>query len=134
MHGSGRAARVESRDTATGTSGRTTIPDDGPEGVVFPGEQSGVWTFDTESGQYYLHRFYHHQPDLNIANHAVRDEIAKVIGFWLAQGLSGFRVDAVPFLLELDGIDGADAAGPAPVPARPPRVHPAAQRRRHPAR
>ena len=84
------------------------IPDDGPEGVVFPGEQSGVWTFDTETGQYYLHRFYHHQPDLNIANHAVRDEIAKVIGFWLAQGLSGFRVDAVPFLLELDGIDGID--------------------------
>jgi trehalose synthase len=82
------------------------IPDDGPEGVVFPGEQTGVWTFDTESGQYYLHRFHHHQPDLNIANPAVRDEIAKVIGFWLAQGLSGFRVDAVPFLLELDGIEG----------------------------
>jgi maltose alpha-D-glucosyltransferase/alpha-amylase len=85
-----------------------SVPDDGPEGVVFPGDQSGVWTYDTEAGQYYLHRFYHHQPDLNIANHAVRDEIAKVIGFWLAQGLSGFRVDAVPFLLELDGIEGID--------------------------
>jgi maltose alpha-D-glucosyltransferase/alpha-amylase len=81
------------------------IPDDGPDGVVFPGDQTGVWTFDAEAGQYYLHRFYHHQPDLNVANEAVRDEIAKVIGFWLAQGLSGFRVDAVPFLLELDGID-----------------------------
>ena len=75
--------------------------------MVFPGEQTGVWTFDTDSSQYYLHRFYDHQPDLNIATDAVRDEIAKVIGFWLAQGLSGFRVDAVPFLLELDGIDGA---------------------------
>ena len=81
------------------------IPEDGPEGVVFPGEQTGVWTFDSEAGQYYLHRFYHHQPDLNVANHEVRDEIAKVIGFWLAQGLSGFRVDAVPFLIELDGIE-----------------------------
>jgi trehalose synthase len=81
------------------------IPHDGPEGVVFPDDESGVWTFDTDAGQYYLHRFYHHQPDLNIANHEVRDEIAKVIGFWLAQGLSGFRVDAVPFLLELEGID-----------------------------
>ncbi len=81
------------------------IPDDGPEGVVFPGDQTGVWTFEPEAGQYYLHRFYHHQPDLNVANGEVRDEIAKVIGFWLAQGLSGFRVDAVPFLLELDGID-----------------------------
>ena len=80
------------------------IPAGGPEGEVFPGEQNGVWTFDAEAGQYYLHRFYHHQPDLNIANPDVRDEIAKVIGFWLAQGLSGFRVDAVPFLLEADGI------------------------------
>ncbi|HXR45045.1 MAG TPA: alpha-amylase family glycosyl hydrolase, partial [Pseudolysinimonas sp.] len=65
------------------------IPDDGPQGVVFPGDQTGVWTFDPEAGQYYLHRFYHHQPDLNVANAEVRDEIAKVIGFWLAQGLSG---------------------------------------------
>ena len=81
------------------------IPADGPQGVVFPGDQTGVWTFDSEAGQYYLHRFYHHQPDLNVANVEVREEIAKVIGFWLAQGLSGFRVDAVPFLLEVDGID-----------------------------
>ncbi len=81
------------------------IPTDGPEGVTFPGDQAGLWTFDAEAGQYYLHRFYHHQPDLNVANAEVRDEIAKVIGFWLAQGLSGFRVDAVPFLLEVDGID-----------------------------
>jgi len=81
------------------------IPSDGPQGVVFPGEQTGVWTFDADAGQYYLHRFHHHQPDLNVANAEVRDEIAKVIGFWLAQGLAGFRVDAVPFLLEVDGID-----------------------------
>jgi trehalose synthase len=85
---------------------RDEVPENGPQGVVFPGDQTGVWTFDTEAGQYYLHRFYRHQPDLNIANPAVRNEIAKVIGFWLAQGLSGFRVDAVPFLLELQGIAG----------------------------
>jgi len=84
---------------------RDEIPHDGPEGEVFPGDQGGVWTYDAESGQYYLHRFYRHQPDLNVASHAVREEIRKVIGFWLAQGLSGFRVDAVPFLLEVDGID-----------------------------
>ena len=75
------------------------------EGEVFPGEQTGVWTFDPEAGQYYLHRFYHHQPDLNVASEPGADEIRKVIGFWMAQGLSGFRVDAVPFLLEVDGID-----------------------------
>ena len=79
------------------------IPSDGPTGVVFPGRQTGVWTYDTEAGQYYLHRFYRHQPDLNVASFAVREEIRKLIGFWLAQGLSGFRVDAVPFLLETDG-------------------------------
>ena len=78
-----------------------------PEGEVFPGDQGGLWTWDPEAGQYYLHRFYRHQPDLNIASAEVRDEIRKLIGFWLAQGLSGFRVDAVPFLLELDGIGEA---------------------------
>ncbi|CAN5854380.1 MAG: alpha-amylase family protein [Ilumatobacteraceae bacterium] len=80
------------------------IPADGPTGEVFPGRQGGIWTWDAEAGQYYLHRFYRHQPDLNIAAAEVRDEIRKLIGFWLAQGLSGFRVDAVPFLLEVDGI------------------------------
>src|SRR5690606_9476154 len=50
---------------------------------------------------YYFHRFYDHQPDLNIANPAVVDEIYKIMGFWLQLGVSGFRVDAVPFLVEL---------------------------------
>jgi trehalose synthase len=81
------------------------VPEDGPSGVVFPGEQAGVWTFDPKADQYYLHRFHHHQPDLNVASERVRTEIRKVMGFWMAQGLSGFRVDAVPFLLEVDGVD-----------------------------
>ena len=83
---------------------RDEIPHDGPQGEVFPGDQGGLWTFDAEAGQYYLHRFYKHQPDLNISSDAVREEIRKMIGFWLALGLSGFRVDAVPFLLETDGL------------------------------
>jgi trehalose synthase len=86
---------------------RDEIPTDGPSGEVFPGRQHGVWSFDTDAGQYYLHRFYRHQPDLNITSLAVREEIRKLIGFWLQQGLSGFRVDAVPFLLETDGVGGA---------------------------
>ncbi|MEL4319678.1 alpha-amylase family protein [Leifsonia sp. YIM 134122] len=68
--------------------------------TVFPGEEDGVWDWDEKAGQYYLHSFYRHQPDLNIANPKVRDEIAKTVGFWLALGVSGFRVDAVPFLIE----------------------------------
>ena len=59
-----------------------------------------MWELDEKTGQYYLHSFYRHQPDLNITNPRVRDEIAKIIGFWLELGVSGFRVDAVPFLIE----------------------------------
>jgi trehalose synthase len=82
---------------------RDEIPADGPAGVVFPGRQAGVWSYDTEAEQYYLHRFYRHQPDLNVGSTEVRDEIRKLIGFWLAQGISGFRVDAVPFFIETAG-------------------------------
>ena len=77
--------------------------------TVFPGEESSVWELDKTTGQYYLHSFYRYQPDLNIANPRVRDEIAKVIGFWLELGVSGFRVDAVPFLIEAPpGVDIGD--------------------------
>ncbi|GAA4803656.1 alpha-amylase family protein [Streptomyces ziwulingensis] len=82
-------------------------PEDGPEGVVFPDAEDSLWEYDEGSGQYYLHRFYKQQPDLNVANPEVRDEIARVMGFWTQLGLSGFRVDAVPFLLETDGQDDA---------------------------
>ena len=77
---------------------------------TFPDQESSVWHYDDRAGQYYLHRFYKQQPDLNVANPAVRDEIAKVMGFWLELGLSGFRVDAVPFFLETLGVDGGEAA------------------------
>jgi maltose alpha-D-glucosyltransferase/alpha-amylase len=82
-----------------------TRPEDADEGMVFPGEQESTWTYDEEADAYYFHRFYAHQPDLNVANPAVREEIAKVMSFWLQLGVSGFRVDAVPFLIELRGID-----------------------------
>ncbi|MFD6416835.1 alpha-amylase family protein [Streptomyces sp. NPDC060194] len=76
---------------------------EGPEGVVFPDSEDSLWEYDERTDQYYLHRFYKQQPDLDIANPAVRDEIARIMGFWTELGLSGFRVDAVPFLLETDG-------------------------------
>jgi maltose alpha-D-glucosyltransferase/alpha-amylase len=77
-----------------------TKPPDAAKGVVFPGVQKTTWTYDRVARQYYFHRFYDFQPDLNIANPAVRDEMEKIIGFWLNLGISGFRVDAVPFLVE----------------------------------
>ncbi|WP_405584898.1 alpha-amylase family protein [Streptomyces sp. NBC_01190] len=85
-----------------------TPPEDGPKGVVFPDAEQSVWEYDEATDQYYLHRFYKQQPDLDIANPAVRDEIARIMGFWTQLGLSGFRVDAVPFLLETAGQADAD--------------------------
>ncbi|MFC3687067.1 alpha-amylase family protein [Aquipuribacter hungaricus] len=83
---------------------RSDPPPDTSSEVVFPDEEGGIWTLDEPSGQWYLHRFYAHQPDLNVANPAVRAEILKVVGFWLELGISGFRMDAVPFLLQTDGL------------------------------
>jgi maltose alpha-D-glucosyltransferase/alpha-amylase len=74
-------------------------PEDKEE-LVFPGEETSNWAWDDEAQQWYFHRFYAEQPDLNTANPAVRDEIAKIAAFWLALGVTGFRIDAVPFLLE----------------------------------
>jgi maltose alpha-D-glucosyltransferase / alpha-amylase len=85
-------------------------PENAEEGVIFPGYQESTWTYSEEAGAYYFHRFYDHQADLNVANPEVRDEIFKIMGFWLQLGVSGFRVDAVPFLIELEGIKDTDEA------------------------
>ncbi|PSN12650.1 trehalose synthase [filamentous cyanobacterium CCT1] len=88
-------------------------PKNADEGIIFPGYQDSTWTYNEEAGAYYFHRFYEHQADLNVANPLVREEIYKVMGFWLQMGVSGFRVDAVPFLIELEGIkDTAEAKDP----------------------
>jgi trehalose synthase len=81
-------------------------PEDGSMDETFPGQQGGVWAWAPAVERWYLHRFYAHQPDLNITHPDVRQEIARIIGFWLELGVSGFRVDAVPFLLELQGVPG----------------------------
>ena len=70
---------------------------------VFPDKEDSVWELDEKTGQYYLHSFYKFQPDLNVTNPRVRDEMVKTMGFWLELGVSGFRLDAVPFLLDTEG-------------------------------
>ncbi len=82
---------------------RSDPPPDTSKQVIFPDQEDSIWTRDDKTGEWYLHRFYRHQPDLNVTNPRVRDEIAKVMGFWLELGISGFRVDAVPFLLGTEG-------------------------------
>ena len=76
---------------------------------MFPDVEDSVWRLDEASGQYYLHHFYRFQPDLNITNPRVRDEVAKIMGFWLQLGVSGFRVDAVPYLLRQTNNDAPGA-------------------------
>jgi maltose alpha-D-glucosyltransferase/alpha-amylase len=78
-------------------------PKNHKSGIVFPGTQTTTWTFDRKAQKYYFHRFYNHQPDLNTWNPYVRAEIQKIMGFWLDLGVSGFRMDAVPFLIEKKG-------------------------------
>ncbi len=86
-------------------------PPHADSGVVFPGVQKSTWTFDKLAKAWYFHRFYEFQPDLNTANPLVRAEILKVMGFWTQLGVSGFRMDAVPFII---ATKGPEAAKPKP--------------------
>jgi len=65
--------------------------------------EPGNWTFDPLRGEYYWHRFFRQQPDLNYANPAVQEEMLRVMNYWLELGIDGFRADAVPYLFERDG-------------------------------
>ncbi len=84
---------------------RDEDPGDTSDRVVFPGEQKGIWTYSKDVDAWYLHHFHAFQPDLNYANPAVQAEFHKIMGYWLELGVSGFRVDAAPFLISLEGID-----------------------------
>ncbi|MBB5874396.1 maltose alpha-D-glucosyltransferase/alpha-amylase [Allocatelliglobosispora scoriae] len=84
-------------------------PSDRRQGMVFPGEQKETWTYDRRAKQWYYHRFYDFQPDLNFANPMVRAEIKKILTFWIKLGVAGFRIDAAPFILELTEPGNADS-------------------------
>jgi maltose alpha-D-glucosyltransferase/alpha-amylase len=78
-------------------------PRNAQSGVVFPGVQKSTWDYDAQAKAYYFHRFYDFQPDLNTSNPEVQAEILKIMGFWLQLGVSGFRMDAVPFVIAQKG-------------------------------
>jgi len=75
------------------------------EGMVFPGVQKSTWSYDAQAKAWYFHRFYDFQPDLNTSNPEVQAEILKIMGFWIQLGVSGFRMDAVPFIIATKGAD-----------------------------
>jgi maltose alpha-D-glucosyltransferase/alpha-amylase len=78
-------------------------PPSANKGMVFPGVQKTTWTYDSVAKEYYFHRFYRFQPDLNTSNPLVQAEILKIMGFWIQLGVSGFRMDAVPFVIGTKG-------------------------------
>jgi maltose alpha-D-glucosyltransferase/alpha-amylase len=71
--------------------------------VIFKDFEPSNWSWDREAGQYFWHRFYAHQPDLNFENPAVHDALLQVVDFWLGRGVDGLRLDAVPYLYEEEG-------------------------------
>ncbi len=85
--------------------------------MVFPGEQEATWTYDKKAKAYYFHRFYEFQPDLNIDNPEVWAEIQRIMGYWLELGVAGFRVDALPFILETPAAGQNQTAKYALIPA-----------------
>jgi maltose alpha-D-glucosyltransferase/alpha-amylase len=74
--------------------------------VIFVDSEPSNWTWDPVAGQYYWHRFFTHQPDLNYDNPEVQEAMLNVLRFWLDLGIDGFRLDAVPYLYEREGTSG----------------------------
>ncbi len=101
----------ESRHDPEGPYGDFYVWGDDPERysearIIFIDTEESNWTWDPVRRQYYWHRFFHHQPDLNYDNPAVQEAMLDVMRFWLDLGLDGFRLDAVPYLYERDGTNG----------------------------
>jgi maltose alpha-D-glucosyltransferase / alpha-amylase len=71
--------------------------------IIFTDTEDSNWTWDPVAKQYYWHRFFSYQPDLNFENPAVLQAMLEIIGYWLSLGVDGFRVDAVPYLFEAEG-------------------------------
>jgi maltose alpha-D-glucosyltransferase / alpha-amylase len=101
----------ESRRDPTGPFGDFYVWSDNDERyqdarIIFVDTESSNWTWDPVRGQYFWHRFYSHQPDLNFDNPAVHEAMFDALDFWLSLGIDGFRLDAVPYLYERDGTNG----------------------------
>jgi maltose alpha-D-glucosyltransferase/alpha-amylase len=101
----------ESRQDRTNPKADWYVWGDDPERwsearIIFLDTEPSNWTWDAQREQFYWHRFFHHQPDLNYDNPDVAQAMDDVVRFWLALGLDGFRLDAVPYLYERDGTNG----------------------------
>jgi maltose alpha-D-glucosyltransferase/alpha-amylase len=82
------------------------------KGTIFPGQEQSIWTYDEVAGAYYYHRFYGFEPELQIANPEVQEEIYRIMDFWLSFGISGFRLDAASHMIEAKGIESTQPGNP----------------------
>ena len=108
----GLPSAIRTGRTATSTSGRDTDDQYPDARIIFVDTETSNWTFDPVRGQFYWHRFFSHQPDLNFENPAVQDAMLEVLRFWLDMGIDGFRLDAVPYLYRARGTNGENLKGP----------------------
>lgn len=74
--------------------------------IIFQDYEASNWSWDPVAQQYYWHRFFHHQPDLNYDNPEVQEAVFKILDYWCRMGVDGFRLDAVPYLFEREGTNG----------------------------
>ena len=78
----------------------TDDPDHDEIEPIFPTVEDSVWTWDEEAQQHYRHMFYSHEPDLELGNPRVREQLFRTMAFWLRLGVAGFRIDAAPYMVE----------------------------------
>lgn len=74
--------------------------------IIFQDFELSNWTWDPVANQYYWHRFFNHQPDLNYDNPLVQQEVFNILDYWCKMGVDGFRLDAIPYLFEREGTNG----------------------------
>ncbi|WP_064695464.1 alpha-amylase family protein [Rhizobium aegyptiacum] len=79
---------------------------------IFPGEVDSLWTYDEVARAYYFHSFYEFQPELNAANPQVQEEMLRIVDYWIAFGVSGFRLDAAPLVIAHKGLEHANPRDP----------------------
>lgn len=94
-----------------GPEGSADPPEYGDARIIFLDTETSNWTWDPVRGQYFWHRFYSHQPDLNFEHPPVLEEMKAALRFWLELGIDGFRLDAVPYLIEADGTNCENLPG-----------------------
>ena len=113
---SARGVRRRQSPIATGTCGATTPNRYSDARIIFRDFEHSNWTWDPIANQYFWHRFYAHQPDLNFDNPEVRREMLRTVEYWLDMGVDGLRLDAVPYLFEREGTALREPARDARLP------------------